>query len=125
MSDFDNKPQLTLKDLAVNHPYYCSDSNYYSNDAAMFFATCSDFLDEFSDADIDLNYCFRWDVALKDEENPSIGYEAKVFIMVQRKGRFMPITIGSIYEEDVERFVSYLQAHANYHKAIWQPIMPA
>lgn len=24
----------TLERLAVDHPYYCSDSNYYSNDGA-------------------------------------------------------------------------------------------
>lgn len=111
----------TLKELAVAHPYYCSDSNFYNNDANGHFETCSDFLDNFADADIDWNCCFRWDVMLKDDGKPELGYRAMVFLMLQRKGVFAPITIDNIYEEDVEPFVAYLQKHADYQKLMWQP----
>lgn len=123
MNSQQNETGLTLEDLAVNHPYYCNENNYYSNAAALKFETCQDFLAEFASCDIDLNYCFRWDVALKDESNPNSGYKAQVFMMLQRKGIFMPIRIHSIFEEDVDSFVTYLQKHADYHDKLWNPIV--
>ena len=58
---------MTLKDLAVEHDYYCHDSNYYSNDAGGEWNTWSDFYKEYNDADIDMNLIFRYDVAKVDE----------------------------------------------------------
>lgn len=111
----------TLKNLAVDHPYYCSDSNYYSNAPSMYFKTMGAFLKEFEDADIDYNLCFRWDVEEKDEDGGS-GYSAKVFIMCQRKGIFMPITIEDFPESDVERFLAYATKHWNRLVRMWNPI---
>lgn len=110
---------------AANHPYYCSESNYYSNEAAERFATMTDFLDEFEGADIDLNLCFRWDVTehMNDDDTAGIGlYGAEVFLMLQRKGIFKPCTIRSIEEHEAERFERYLRKHAEKVAEIWAPI---
>jgi hypothetical protein len=45
---------MKLKDLAIEHQYYCSDNNYYDSDAGKTWETMSEFLDEFEDADIDI-----------------------------------------------------------------------
>lgn len=117
---------ITLKQLAeANHPYYCSESNYYSNDAAMHFDTATDFLDCFEGYDIDLNLCFRWDVRenMNDDDTAGIGtYYAEVFLMLQRKGIFKPCSIRSIGEHEVARFVEYLQKHHETIHRMWSPI---
>lgn len=56
-----------------------------------------------------------------NEEQPELGYQAKVFLILQRKGIFLPVTINNIYENDVKGFVTYLQKHANQQKLMWQP----
>ena len=48
--------------MAVEHPYYCSESNYYSNKPSMTWETMTEFLDEFEGTDIDMNLVFRWDI---------------------------------------------------------------
>lgn len=116
-----------LQELAsANHPYYCSGSNYYSNEASMSFGTMTDFLDTFDDADIDMNLCFRWDVReiMNSDNTAGTGrYCAEVFIMLQRKGIFKPCGIRSVEENEVERFESYLRKHAETLLEMWNPVM--
>lgn len=111
-----------LKELAVEHSYYCSESNFYSNEAAMRYGTMSAFLDAFEDADIDMNMCFRWDVHAPEADSGRDCYSASVFLMQQRKGRFVPVSIAEIVESDVERFEKYLRAHHDYLIDLWNPI---
>lgn len=111
-----------LQELAVKHPYYCSESNYYSNDAALRYATMSDFLDEFEGADIDYNLCFRWDVFAPDEDEDRDCYSAMVFIMQQRKGKFTPVTIREFAESDTERFDAYISKHFEHIIELWSPL---
>ena len=115
---------MTLAELAINHPYYCSDSNYYSTKPGDTFETATDFLDNWENCDIDMNLVFRWDVKpnLDDDENPLGTYYAEVFIMQQRKGIFYPIYIRSISDDEVDRFVIYLKKHQEVLSAIWKPL---
>ena len=117
---------FTLKQLAAaNHPYYCHDNNYYSNEAAMRFETATDFLDCFEGYDVDMNLCFRWDVRenMNDDCTAGFGtYYAEVFLMLQRKGIFKPCSIRSISDHEVERFVKYLQEHHETLHRMWNPI---
>jgi len=112
-----------LKKLAVDHDYYCSDNNYYSNDPAMSWETMTEFLDEFEDADEDMNLCFRWDIKPRGENGAKYGrYSAEVFLMLQRKGIFMPHMIANVNEAEAERFKKYAERHWNKLKSIWEPI---
>ena len=108
---------MTLKDLAVDHPYYCSTSNYYSNDANQGFKTMTEFLDEFEDADIDMNLMFRFDVHEADGR-----YSAECFLMLQRKGIFMPCTIESFTENELPRFIAYANLHKQRLLENWLPL---
>tara|TARA_Y100000768_G_C23950847_1_gene670127 strand:+ start:353 stop:703 length:351 start_codon:yes stop_codon:yes gene_type:complete len=110
--------RLTLKDLAIEHDYYCSGSNYYSNEPEMSFETFAEFYEEFHDADVDMNLVFRWD--LRKSEESEIHY-LEIFMMQQRRGIFKPIQIESFYESDIELFVKYLKPHIEKLKAIWKP----
>ena len=115
---------IAIEQLSARHPYYCSSSNYYSNEPKQYYETITDFLDDFEDADIDMNLCFRWDVRKEvDEETggPTGLYSAEVFLMLQRKGIFKPCMIGSFKQEEVERFVKYLEKHHEVLKQMWAP----
>lgn len=115
---------ITIEQLAIEHPYYCSGSNFYSNEPQQRYATMTDFLDDFEDADIDMNLCFRWDVwkeVDEETEEPTGLYSAEVFLMLQRKGIFKPCTIRSFKQEEVERFVDYLEKHHEVLKQMWAP----
>lgn len=114
-----------LEELSVKHPYYCSESNYYSNDPAQDYDTMTDFLDDFEGVDIDLNLCFRWDISKKTDdetEQPADGYYAEVFLILQRKGIFKPCRISSITEEEAIRFKAYALRHLETLKKIWSPL---
>lgn len=109
---------LTLKDLAVKHDYYASDSNYYSNDAANHYNTWADFYKEFHDADIDYNLVFRWDI---DKDVDSGNYYMQVIIILQRKGIYMPIHINYVDDKDAMQIKEFMQPHMEKIKNIWQP----
>lgn len=112
---------MTLEELAVNHPYYAHDNNYYSNEPRTVFETMSNFLDDYEDADIDMNLLFRWDV-YKDEDDDKHWYRAQVIIIGQRKGKYVPCVINNFDQKDVERFVAYAQKHKQRLMEIWLPL---
>lgn len=119
-----------LKKLAeVDHPYYASDNNYYTNDWPEEHDTMTDFLDEFEDADIDMNLVYRWDITPYDGYHTDKviegKYRAQVTIIGQRKGIFGPHIIESITEDEVERFVAYITKHWEHLQKIWAPISGA
>lgn len=115
----------TLEKLAVKHPYYCSESNYYSNDGAMHFETMTEFLDEFERSDVDMNLCFRWDVRLRSDcyGDGEEGYCAEVFLMLQRKGIFRPCSIANVNEVEAVRFERYALKHLETIRLIWSPLL--
>lgn len=112
---------MKLKDLAVEHDYYCSDSNYYSNEASVSYPDWESFYKEFKDSDIDMNLIFRWDLKQK-ERFAEDSYEMQLFMIKQRKGIFSPIVIHFVYEKDVNEVVDFLSKHKNKLNSIWNPI---
>lgn len=113
----------TLKELSVEHPYYASDSNYYSNEASSEFETMTDFLAEYKDADVDMNLVYRWDIKPRDEENTETGrYYAEVFIIGQRKGLYKPNYIKHVNEEEAKQFLEYLKPHWERLTEMWKPV---
>lgn len=110
---------MTLKDLAIDHPYYAADHNYYSNEAGCEYETMNDFLKEFTDADIDMNFIYRWDVS-EDEETGF--YYANVYMIHQRKGIYAPILIKYFDEKNVLAFVELLEKHKKRLLEMWEPI---
>lgn len=114
-----------LLKLSIEHPYYCSESNYYSNEASTKWETMSDFLDDMEKSDIDMNLVFRWDIKPnRDYDTDEIlgGYYAEIFIIHQRKGIFHPCLIGEVTEKDVPRLKEYLSKHWDYLCELWQPL---
>lgn len=109
----------TIKQLAVDHRYYCSDHCWNSNYDTTEYETFSDFLGEFRDADIDYNLCFRWDIY--SEDSVTGEYKMLVCIMQQRKGKYTPIIINKVTDDDVPNIIEWLTPHREYLKSIWEP----
>lgn len=107
---------LTIKDLAIKHDYYCSDSNYYSNKPYCKWESFKDFYEEMKDAD--MNLVFRWDV-IKEED--SDVYYMEIFMIHQRKGIFAPHFIQQVTDEDVILIIEYLKPHKKKLDKIWLP----
>lgn len=107
----------------TNHSYYCSDNNYYSREAEAEFNTVTDFLDEFAEADVDMNLCFRFDIHERENTDQIEDYGkfyVELFLMKQRQGIFSPIICHS-YNPDTEseRLRNYLEKHYQMMKSLW------
>lgn len=110
---------MDLKDLAVNHDYYASASNFYSNEVSGYFSTWADFYEEFCDADIDLNLVYRWDICRRDKSN---HYYMQIIIIVQRKGIYMPIHVDYVDDKDVPQIIEFMKPHFEKLCRIWNPL---
>lgn len=99
----------------VEHPYYCSESNFYSRKPYTRFECWSDFMDEFAEADLDMNHIFRWDW----EED---RHRLKLFMIKQRKGIFQPIEIYGMTPEDEPSVREFLRGHWETILAMWEPL---
>lgn len=110
---------MELDELAVDHDYYASDDNHYSNDAVGRYNTWIDFYEDFKDADIDLNLVYRWDVYKRES---SEEYYMKIVMILQRKGIYMPIHIKSVENKDVEQILKFMKPHFEKLLKIWQPM---
>ena len=110
---------MELKDLAIDHDYYASGSNYYSNYASGHYNTWADFYEEFKDADIDMNLVYRWDIT---EREKSKRYYMQVVIIAQRKGIYMPIHIDYVDEKDVPQIKEFMKPHFEKLLRIWNPL---
>ena len=116
----------TLERLSAKHPYYCDAENYYCSDCATEWRNMTEFLDEYEDANLQLNLIFRFDVDAdyydnRDEKSKQ-EYYARVFIMHQRKGIFVPHLIRSVSEEEAQRFEKFLKRSWEEMKKIWKPL---
>ncbi len=115
--------KLELKNY--NHNYYCSDTNYYSRKADIDYCCFEDYWDEWHDADQDYNLIFRWDIYKNEDEDDDCDYGEyylMVHYMLQRKGKFVPITVKNLKKRDLPRLQKILSANWEYIKEIWHPI---
>jgi len=114
---------MKFKDLLAKHPYYCSDSNYYSNEASLSYKNWEDFISDWHDADVEYNHVFRFDIKENEDDNKvGLGtYYGEIFVMQQRKGIFKPISIENIKPENFESIKEFLSRHFEEVKKLWQP----
>lgn len=114
----------------VDHPYYCSDSNYFASGTNQPFTSYSsweDFLEEEGDADFDMNLVFRWDWkpkltgqgATRIDDNYR-GYTLSIFWMGQRKGLFR-VTETDVCRADELAVRTWLAARWQHLQLLWAP----
>ena len=115
----------TIAELAVKHDYYCSDHNYYSNEARTQYHSWAAYAKDMGRADEDLNLTFRWDIELHDDEYPAQGYYMQLSNMHQPKGQYWPCHITRVTDEDVPSILEYLNRHWAKMQRIWCPLSVA
>lgn len=113
---------MEFKDLLVKHDYYCSDSSWFSLGFDTQYKTFKDFYEEMGESDDDMNLVFRFDIKEREEnEITESKYYMEIFMVHQRKGRFVPFFIENVYEEDFEKLNQYLDRKYNKIQQLWKP----
>lgn len=117
----------------IQHDYYCSESNYFSNDCKNHYPRWQDFIESEGDNDFDMNLLFRfdWEAPREDDEpeNPIewIGDENYrdcrlwLFWMGQRKGLFRCTTVD-VCRADEPSVREWLQKRWKHMHKLWAPI---
>jgi len=113
------KKITTIDQLAIEHDYYCILHNRNSNDAYHEYDTWHEFYLEWGDMDLDMNLLFRWDIKPKKEAQ---HYTMEIFIVLQRRGIFIPILIKDIQEKDLTQILDFLIPCAKKLQNIWKPL---
>ena len=135
----------------IDHPYYCSEGNFYKNGCHTLFESWEEFATPTTvdsagfggnvlyDWDDDLNFLFRWDWKKADPDNYFLSpgedgdetaeFEeaAKIdtlmlFFMAQRKGRNMSAEVA-VTEADEPAVRAWLEKKAEYMRRIWEPLL--
>ena len=124
----------------IEHPYYGPEGSYWANWAQQgpyiqSYESWQDFIDEggMSDADLDMNWCYRWDWQRPDpddykyerEKTPDFempGDYLELFWMMPRKGIMATSTI-KVTEADEPAVREWLQVRAEYMRRMWAPFL--
>lgn len=113
---------MTAKPLwETDHPYYCSEGNYWSNDMHHNHDSWADFLAEMAEYDLDLNHVWRWDWHEgEDHDIPEGEAEIVLFFAYQRKANFGSHRV-KVTRADEPAIREYLSKHWEKTKALWEP----
>jgi len=135
----------------IDHPYYCSEGNFYKNGCHTRFGSWEEFASPTTfgpagfggnvlyDWDDDLNFLFRWDwkkadpddyfLSPGDDDDETAAFEeaAKadtlmLFFMAQRKGRNMSAEVA-VTEADEPAVRAWLETKAEYMRKVWEPLL--
>lgn len=105
--------------LDVDHRFYCLDVNRHCPKHHQEFDSWSDFMDEWEDVDMDLNFVFRWDISQPLYEGDLRSLH--LFVIQQRIGAFMPVVINNIDDSDEPSIKAWLSDRWNDIREIWEP----
>jgi len=95
----------------IEHPYYCSEGNYFNNECHIEYDNFQSFINEWSDADEDYNLLFRFDW----EENT-----LKLYYMMQRKAFNKSIYI-TVNQNDEPLIYAFLEQKYTHLQSLWTP----
>ncbi len=116
---------IEFKDLLVDHSYYCHSKNFECR-------SWNSFINEFKDADPDLNLVFRWDMLheMYDQSNMDgwakrsvgDGYTLDIHMVQQRKGLLRAFKITGIEQKHFDEIKKYLKINFDKLKENWLPL---
>jgi hypothetical protein len=115
----------------IDHPYYCSEGNYYVgglnwHDVHTSYGSWADFHEQWGDADPDMNLVFRWDWNRPDPsdyEGDEVPPDTlQVFWVLQRKA-ILRSTECVVTEADEPAVLAWLAERAKAIRAIWAPLL--
>ena len=118
----------TPKLWEIEHSYYASESNYFSNDYTTRYGDWAEFVDSEGRNDADLNCLFRWDWQRSDpsdyEDDPEDAPPdcVQLTFILQRKGIYRVVFVG-VTEADEPAVREYLAGKARYIARLWEPFL--
>ncbi|WP_424863080.1 hypothetical protein [Streptomyces sp. MMS24-I29] len=117
----------------IDHPYYCTEGNYYKNGNHLTYDNWADFHAEWGDLNPDVNLVFRWDWQRADPADYAYELEhgeelppdtLQVFWVLQRKA-ILRSTECFITEADEPAVRAWLTKRAAHMRLLWEPLLPA
>lgn len=109
----------------ADHPYYCNEGNYYSNDCHHDYDSWGAFIEEFGDSDPDMNLVFRWDWRDGEYETPASDHKGMEYLYIyfvgQRKAALWSCRVAVRREEEPDIRAWLTERHKTI-QAIWEPI---
>ncbi len=110
---------MKLNDLAVKRDYEPQSVNYYGDNGGQFFFTFEEFSKKYLNADINTDLIVRWDIVYFEADK---GYYMEIHMLHQDTGKYSPIRIQSVTEEDVPHIIKLLTFHFEKIKRLWFPL---
>lgn len=110
-----------MKLYEANHPYYCSEGNYYNNDCHTTWETWDDFIEVWGGVDKDYNLIWRWDWHEGEDYELKEGEcILRVHMVLQRKASLISHDISVRRDEE---FVirEFLESYWEIMKKMWSP----
>jgi len=109
----------------IEHPYYCSSNNYFSNDCCKKYETWKEFYEEEGGSDFDLNLLFRFDWRTPESGWVEEGGDIlELFYVQQRKGLFRSVII-KINRDEEEDVIKFLTSRFRWLLKLWSPLPDA
>jgi len=112
----------------VDHPYYPSQGNYFSNDCHTDYASWAEFMEEEGDSDLDMNLVYRWDwqVPAPDDyipfDAPLPAETLDLFYVGQRKALHRSVSV-EVRREDEPAIREWLTVRAEHMRRVWAPLL--
>lgn len=115
--------EMHIKLWDTDHPYYCTEGCYYKNGHHNDYESFDEFLDEWDDADLDLNLISRWDWWEGEENEIEEGKtQLRIYYMMQRKAFPHSICID-VTRDDEPRIREWLAVRAAHMAKLWEPFL--
>ncbi|MEU7416741.1 hypothetical protein [Streptomyces antibioticus] len=108
----------------VDHPYYCSEGNFFKTGQHEHFASWQDFTAEtgFVDGDRDMNFLIRWDWRKPGHHGWDGDEYLLLFFVLQRKAWLLSKQIP-VTEADEPAVRAFLADCAATMRAVWEPLL--
>ncbi|MEV6180158.1 hypothetical protein [Streptomyces sp. NPDC052015] len=108
----------------IDHPYYCSEGNYYKAGQHTLFNSWQEFTEEtvFVTGDRNLNFLFRWDWQKPGHHGWDGDEYLLLFFVIQRKGFNCSVQIP-VTEVDEPAVRAFLTDCAQTMRATWEPLL--
>lgn len=128
----------------IDHPYYSSESNFFTNDYHTDYETWAEFIQAEGNNDFDLNLLFRWDWDAsyahigEDADTPDTlatrrafadrhgdderAFTLKLFYVLQRKGIYRAVEVA-VCKADEPAVREFLLGYAAHLRLVWEPLL--
>ena len=100
------------------HPYYCTNGNFYQTGHHTQYPTWGDFIEVAGDWDLDMDLLFRWDWHKPDR---GVMGTLSLYFVRQRKGFNYSVSV-QVHPDEEPEVRAYLQVRLEHLLTMWAPL---